>query len=239
MNRTPSEVISMDFQNFKRDTSTLIYLAIPRGKEITCEGPSEIGFRYDLSYRIHEAASWIISDILTKGVARWHLGVNPDNTSSTPFFFSPEGHQADGVKTVPIVIHSRDIGIPAKSIRSLAKRLRRSEIPLSDLSILKFDADRKRIADRWGHPLSWRLSASSEFTDASILINQCNKIILAIRACKTLEASMNSALAKTKYSDYTITIPTHSAKDLECAKKQYLEGNLKEEVFSRLVFTRI
>ena len=237
MNRTPNKEISMDFQNFKRDTSTLIYLAIPRGKEIAREGPSGTRLRYDLSYQIHEAASWMISDILTIGVARWHLGVNPGSTSSTPFFFSRKGHQTDGVKTIPIVIHSRDIGIPVKSIRALAKRLRHSKIPLSDLSLLKFDADRKRIADRWGHPLSWRISDSSEFTDASILINQCSKRILAIRACKTIEASMNNALAKTKYSDYTITIPTQSEKDLECAKKQYLEGNLKEEDFSSLVFT--
>ena len=229
---------STDFCKFERDASTLIYLAMPGEKEIVSEGPSAIGFRHDLSFRAHEAACQMICDVLTKGKACWCLEVDPDKDSEAPFVFRPKGCRRSGFKTVPIVICSREMGVSSRSVRSLVKRLRRSEIPLSDLSLLRFDADRRMIADRWGHSFSWRMSDPSEFIDASILINQCNKKILAIRACKAVEASMNEALSKTAFSDYAISIPTYSEEELESAKKRYITGELEEESFSSLVFSR-
>lgn len=234
----PNKQSSMDLQKFKQDTSTLIYLAIPRGKEVVCEGPSATKFRYELFFRIHEAACQMISEALTKGKACWYLQVNPDKTSEIPFNFRPKGHLINDFEAVPMVIRSRDMGVPSRNVRSLVKRIRRSEIPLSDLSLLKFDDDRRKIADRWGHSLAWRISDPSAFTDASILINQCNMKLLAIRACKTVEVSMNEALSKTEFSDYTISIPTYSKEELESAAKRYVEGELEEGAFSKLVFSR-
>lgn len=228
---------SMDFQRFERDASTLINYAIPYGKEIVCEGPSTTETRYDLSNRIHESANQIVSNILTEGKAHWCLNINPKEDSEPLFCFRPRKHPVQGFKTIPMIIRSRDIGIPYKHIRSLTKRLRHSEFPLSDLTLLRFDIDRNRIADRWGHALSWHMSDPSVFTDACILLNQCNKKLLAIETCKAVETAMNKALSKSGFSDSRVTIPTYSKEKLKSSKKRYIEGSLEEEAFNNLVFS--
>lgn len=234
--KSNNKEISMDYAKYRNDASSLIYDAIPRNKEILCKGPSSKHDYYELSHRIHEDVSRIMADVLSVGKAHWFLNINPSVQSELPFCFRPKQRPIRGVKTVPMVIRSRDAGISSRSIRSLTKRLERSEIPLLDLSLLKYEKDRIRIADHWGHALSWHMSSLSDFTDACILLNQCNRKILAIRLCEAIETAMNDALARAGLTDYEISIPTYSRKELESSKQLYIDGKMQDSEFSDLVF---
>lgn len=228
----------MDYQQFRRDMSLIIYKAIPHGKDVSCRGPATKSIDYHLSFRIHEAIGQIMSDVLTKGKASWCLCINPTSDAETPFSFKPKKYPIKGFKTVPMVIRSRDIGIPRRKVRSLTRRLKRSDLPLSDISLMRFNDYREIIADRWGHVLSWQMSDPSVFTDACILLEHCDSKILAIKLCEVIQDAMNETLIKSGLAEYRIDIPTFSRKELESAKQLYIEGNLDEEVFSNLVFSR-
>lgn len=229
---------SNDYRKYREDTSLLLYEAIPHEKEIICEGPALSNAHYELPHSIHRAVGQIMSDTLTKGKACWQLVITPATNLEVPFYFQPKRRAFQNLETIPIVIRSRNIGISSRCIRSLVKRLKHSEIPLSDLSLLKFNKDREKIANRWGHALSWHMSDPSTFTDPCILLNQCNKKILAIQLCEEIERAMNEALSKSKYADCVIAIPTHSRTTLELSKQLYLEGRIEDKEFSDLVFSR-
>lgn len=230
---------SADYQRLRREMSLTIYRAMPRGKEILCNGPTERGVYYNLSYQIQEATNKIASDVLIKGKASWCLNINPDKNSEIPFAFRPKSHPIRGHKTVRMVINSRDIGIPRKNVRRLAKRLKRSELPLSDLSLIRFNEVREQIADYWGHALSWHMSDPAIFTDPCILLNQCDSKILAIKLCEAIIDAMNETLAKSGLSCYRIEIPTFSKKELETSRRLFVEGKIEQKVFSDLVFSEV
>ena len=230
---------SSDYHRFQRDVSLLIYIAIPHGKKISFQEPSSKHARYELSHQIHRAVQQIMSDVLTEGKACWQLVLNSKPDSEIPFFFQPECHAVRNTEIIPMIIRSRDIGIPAKRVRSLVRRLKHSEMPLSDLSLLRFNDDRERIANRWGHVLSWHMSDPSTFTDPFILLSQCDKRRLAIKLCEAIEDAMNDALSKSRYADCAITIPTYSREELESSKLLYLEGKMGSKEFKDLIFSRI
>lgn len=239
-NANNDDMLSTDYYAFTNDTMTLIYRAIPRGDEITCEGPAAGQINHELSSHIHDAASRIMLDVLSKGKARWCLNINPVSSQNEPFCFRPKADPIPGFKTVPFVIHSRDVGISGKHIRSLSKRLRHSHMPLHGMaSLLRYDRDRKRIADRWGHSLSWHISDWSAFTDSCFLLNECSRKLLAIRLCETIAKAMNEALCKSELAAYTIKIPTCSREKLESSKQEYIEGRISSKEFRELVLLRL
>lgn len=227
-----------DFQVFERDMKTLIYFAIPKGENIICKSSNK-KLDYELSDQIHDAVCLIIRDILTRGKSYYSLNINLNEDGGLPFQFRPKNHPVQGYKIVSMIIYSHDFGISNKSIRALTKRLKKSKCHISDNDPFKFDESRKRIADRWGHAISWRMSEPAVFTDSSILLNQCNQIMLAIDACKAVENAMNKVLFESGFSDYKVIIPTRSKEELESSKKKYIEGTLEEKNFSDMLFSRI
>lgn len=237
-NANSDDMLSMDYQAFVADTLMLTYKAIPRGKEIICEGPMTGQVNHELSRHIHDTVSRIILDILSKGEAHWCLCINPINNQKEPFCFRPKANPIPEFKTVPFAINSRDVGISGKRIRSLSKRLKRSHAPLHDVtSLLKYDGDRKRIADSWGHFLSWHISDWSAFTEPCYLLNECNRKLLAIKLCDTIAKAMNIALSKSEFEAYTIKIPTCPREKLESSKQEYIEGRISSKVFRDLVLS--
>lgn len=239
-NTNNDDMLSTDYYAFTNDTMTLINRAIPHGCSITCEGPTAGQINHALSSHIHNAASRIMLDVLSKGKAHWCLNINPASSQNEPFCFRPKADPISGFNTIPFVIHSCDVGISGKHIRSLSKRLRHSHMPLHDMaSLLKYDGDRKRIADSWGHSLSWHISDRSAFTDSCFLLNECSRKLLAIRLCETIAKAMNEALSKSELATYTIIIPTYSREKLESSKQKYIEGRISSEEFRELVIPRL
>lgn len=226
---------SVDYLRFKREMSSMLYIAMPRSKEVLCIGSRATDADYDLRYRICEDVCQIMTDVLTEGVASWCLCVNPVSGSEMPFLFRPRKQAVKGFAITSMVIRSRDIGISRRSVRSLVKRLKHSELPLQDMSLVRFIDDRAMIADHWGHALGWRMSASSVFTEPCILLNRCDRKILAIKLCEVIQDAMNEALSKSGLADYEIEIPTYDKEELETSRRQYVEGNLDEKTFCDLV----
>lgn len=230
---------SLDYLRFKEAMSSMVYAAVPCGKDVLCIGPEATDTDYGFSFRVHEAVCRIMVDVLTEGKAPWLLCVNPENDSQVPFLFRPKRHAVKGFAAVPMVIRSCDIGVPRRSVRSLAKRLRHSEPLYNDASFIRFDDDREMIANHWGYALAWRLSDPSTFTDPCILLNQCDRKILAIKLCKVIQDAMNEALSRSGLADYRIEIPTYDREEFESSRQLYLEGKLDGKAFSDLVFSRI
>lgn len=230
---------SLDYLRFRKAMSSMVYLAMPRGKDVLCIAPEATRIDHSFSFRIHEAVCQLMADVLTEGKASWLLCVNPENDSQVPFLFRPKRHAVKGFAAVPMVVRSCDIGIPQRSVRSLAKRLRHSESLYDDVSLIQYDGDRKMIADHWGHALAWRLSGPSTFTDPCILLNQCDRKILAIKSCKIIQDAMNEALSRSGLADYRIDIPTYDREEFESSRRLYLEGKSDGKAFSDLVFSKI
>lgn len=230
---------SEDYQRLRREMSLTIYRAMPHGKKVLCNGPAGGGAYYNLSYQVYEAMNKIASDVLVKGKASWCLNINPDKSSEIPFAFRPKSHPFKGFKTVRMVVYSRDIGIPRRNVRRLAKRLKHSKLPLSDPSLIRFNEAREQIADHCGHALSWHMSDPTTFTDACILLNQCDSKILAIKLCEAIMDTMNETLAKSGLSNYRIEVPTFSKEELETSRQLFVEGKIEQKVFSDLVFSRV
>lgn len=227
---------SVDYLRFRAEMSSMLYMAMLRSKEVLCIGPRATDIDYDLRYRICEDVCQIMADVLTGGMASWCLCVNPVSGSEVPFLFRPRKQAVKGFAITPMIIRSRDIGISRRSVRSLVKRLKHSELPLQDMSLVRFIDDRAMIADHWGHALGWRMSASSVFTEPCILLNQCDRKILAIKLCEVIQDAMNEALSKSGLADYKIEIPTYDREELKTSRRLYVEGNLDEKTFSDLVF---
>ena len=225
----------MDYQRFKREMSLMLYMAMPRSKEVLCIGPRATDIDYDLRYRICEDVCQIMTDVLTEGMASWCLCVNPVSGSEVPFLFRPRKQAVKGFAITPMIIRSRDVGISRRSVRSLVKRLKHSELPLQDMSLVRFIDDRAMMADHWGYALGWRMSAPSAFTEPCILLNQCDRKILAIKLCEVIQDAMNEALSKSGLADYKIEIPTYDREELETSRRLYVEGNLDEKTFGDLI----
>lgn len=226
---------SVDYQRFKREMSLMLYMAMPRSKEVLCIGPRATDIDYDLRYRICEDVCQIMTDVLTEGMASWCLCVNPVSGSEVPFLFRPRKQAVKGFAITPMIIRSRDVGISRRSVRSLVKRLKHSELPLQDMSLVRFIDDRAMMADHWGYALGWRMSAPSAFTEPCILLNQCDRKILAIKLCEVIQDAMNEALSKSGLADYKIEIPTYDREELETSRRLYVEGNLDEKTFGDLI----
>lgn len=230
------EKMSMDYQRYRTDVSNLIYEAIPHGKEIKLESSMSSDIEYNLSHKIKQATVLIIIDTLTKGKARWCLDESPREDPQHPFIFRHRSNHIQDLRRIPLIVKSSDVGVPRKYIHTLAKRLSHSEPPLTELSLLRFDENRLRIADACGHMVSWYVSAPSAFTNACFLLNQCNKRLLAVNLCKVIEMAMNEALSKSRFADCKVTIPTHSREELEISKQKYVNGEIGDEPFKNLVF---
>lgn len=234
-----NEELSWHYEKYKRDVSLLIYKAVPNEENISFEESPNNRINYELVRHVRHVVPQIITDVLTRGKASWCLCVNPDKNQERLFCFRPKSNPICEYKAIPMIIQSRDVGIQSRCIRALLRRLRHSRERYTDTSLLKYDGVSRAIADRWGHALSWTMSDYSAFTSPCLLLNECNRKLLAIKLCQTIENVMNEALSKAEIDVYKVKIPTYSIEELELSKREYIEGKLSDKEFNDLVCHRI
>lgn len=237
--------LSAGYVSYLNSISGLTYWAMSHNSDVVLKGLSSqrYGYSNSISFYTREALDSMGRDLFIRGRVKRDLLLCQSSDNGVSFAIAKEG-AGRAYSSKPLVVDRlrmtcADIGIRSSSVRRLVRKLKRAKIELSPKDpegYLYREGIGREMADRAGSFMLWTLSGNATFTDAFILLRQCERTILAIKFCRRIEEQINAFFVSSGFADASISIPTYPLEQYESARDAFIQGEISEKEFSDTVF---